>query len=78
MVERREKSGSAAEFYIDDGYTVLYNEGVLGHYMNCVPLPALLTSHFSLSPEVNKSLYQLPVIHPLQTPKCGQPAGYPV
>ena len=46
MVERREKSGSAAEFYIDDGYTVLYNEGVLGHYMNCVPLPALLTSNF--------------------------------
>ena len=37
---------NAADFYINDGQTVLYNEGVLGRYMNGVPLPALLTSHF--------------------------------
>ena len=28
-----------------DGKTVLYNDGVLVHYMNCVTLPALLTSN---------------------------------
>jgi hypothetical protein len=37
MVVRRIKLGSAAEFNIKNEQAVLYNEGVLGHYMNCAP-----------------------------------------
>ena len=39
-------------------FYIIKKGGVLGRYMNCAPLPPLLTSNFSLSPEVNKSLYQ--------------------
>ena len=58
MKVRRIKLGSAVEFYINDEQTVLYNKkgGVLGRYMNCAPLPPLLTSNFSLSPEVVECL----------------------
>ena len=44
MKVRRIKLGSAEEFYANNKQIVLYNEGVLGHYMNCVP-PSR-TSHF--------------------------------
>ena len=58
MKVRRIKSGSAVEFYINDEQTVLYNKkrgGIGALYELCAPST---TSNFSLSPEVNKSLYQ--------------------
>ena len=59
MKVRRKKSGSAVEFYINNEQTVLYNikGGIGALYELCAP-SWFLTSNFSLSPEVNKSLYQ--------------------
>ena len=52
MKVRRIKFGGAEEFYINSEQAILYNGG-LGRYMNFAP-PSN-TSHFQLSPKVDKS-----------------------
>ena len=47
MKVRRIKLGGAVEFDINGGQVVLYDRG-LGRYMNCAPLPPLLTPNSSL------------------------------
>ena len=57
MKVRRIKLGSAAEFYINDEQAALHNEGGIGSlYELCAP-SCFLTSHFQLSPEVDKLQY---------------------
>lgn len=52
MKVRRIKFGGAEEFYINSEQAILYNGGIGALYEFCTPSN---TSHFQLSPKVDKS-----------------------